>query len=115
MRTGRLQRRPAAASTRGASSFDDLVGGDGQPEVARNVNVRHNSDGRSSTAVEERQTVMDDDIPLPFDLPAVARNDLDRLRSDPALKVACGRLPDTGRDLCSQPAVSRWENAPNLR
>jgi DDE family transposase len=127
---------------------------------------------------------MDDDIPLPFDLPAVARkkvsaafdggritsdggvmllaqaerrlgiadqlarvipderdadrvvhllpdilrarifaiacgyedaDDLDRLRSDPALKLACGRLPDTDRDLCSQPTVSRWENAPNLR
>jgi Transposase DDE domain group 1 len=27
-------------------------------------------------------------------------DDLDRLRSDPALKLACGRLPDTGRDLC---------------
>src|SRR5205085_1542523 len=42
-------------------------------------------------------------------------NDLDRLRFDPALKLACGRLPDTGRDLCSQPTVSRWENAPALR
>src|SRR5437773_7041363 len=42
-------------------------------------------------------------------------DDLDRLRSDPTFKVACGRLPDTGRDLCSQPTVSRWENAPNLR
>ena len=42
-------------------------------------------------------------------------NDLDRLRFDPALKLACGRLPDTGRDLCSQPTVSRWENAPSLR
>ena len=42
-------------------------------------------------------------------------DDLDRLRTDPALKLACGRLPDTGRDLCSQPTVSRWENAPSLR
>jgi Transposase DDE domain group 1 len=42
-------------------------------------------------------------------------DDLDRLRSDPALKLACGRLPNTGRDLCSQPTVSRWENAPSLR
>ncbi len=41
--------------------------------------------------------------------------DLDRLRSDPALKLACGHLPDSGRDLCSQPTVSRWENAPSLR
>jgi Transposase DDE domain group 1 len=42
-------------------------------------------------------------------------DDLDRLRFDPALKLACGRLPDTGRDLCSQPTISRWENAPSLR
>jgi hypothetical protein len=134
--------------------------------------------------IEERQTVMDEDIALPFDLPAVARkkvsaafdggritsdggvmllaqaerrlgvaerlaavmpdgrdasrvihllpdilrarifaiacgyedaDDLDRLRSDPAFKLACSRLPDTGRDLCSQPTISRWENAPSLR
>src|SRR5450631_3020192 len=39
-------------------------------------------------------------------------NDLDHLRSDPAFKLACGRLPDSGRDLCSQPTISRWENAP---
>ena len=42
-------------------------------------------------------------------------NDLDRLRADPAFKLACGRLPDTGRDLCSQPTLSRLENAPRLR
>jgi hypothetical protein len=42
-------------------------------------------------------------------------NDLDRLRTDPAFKLACGRLPDSGTDLCSQPTVSRWENAPALR
>ena len=42
-------------------------------------------------------------------------DDLDHLRSDPALKLACGHLPDSGRDLCSQPTMSRWENAPTLR
>ena len=42
-------------------------------------------------------------------------DDLDHLRSDPGFKLACGRLPDTGRDLCSQPTMSRWENAPTLR
>jgi hypothetical protein len=41
--------------------------------------------------------------------------DFDWLRSDPAFKLACGRLPHTGRDLCSQPTISRWENAPTLR
>src|SRR5438874_2139487 len=42
-------------------------------------------------------------------------NDFDRLRFDPAFKLACGRLPDSGGDLCSQPTISRWENAPTLR
>src|SRR3954447_22328630 len=42
-------------------------------------------------------------------------DDLDHLRSDPALKLACGHLPDSGHDLCSQPTMSRWENAPSLR
>lgn len=42
-------------------------------------------------------------------------NDFDWLRSDPAFKLACGRLPDTGKDLCSQPTISRWENAPTLK
>ena len=34
---------------------------------------------------------------------------MSRLRRDAAFKLACGRLPDTGRDLCSQPTISRWE------
>jgi hypothetical protein len=42
-------------------------------------------------------------------------DDLDHLRTDPGFKLACGRLPDSGDDLCSQPTVSRWENAPTLR
>ncbi len=42
-------------------------------------------------------------------------DDLDHLRTDPGFKLACGRLPDSGTDLCSQPTVSRWENAPDLR
>ena len=32
-------------------------------------------------------------------------DDLDHLRSDPGFKLACGRLPDTGDDLCSQPTA----------
>src|SRR6202158_1318740 len=42
-------------------------------------------------------------------------DDLDHLRTAPGFKLACGRLPDTGDDLCSQPTMSRWENAPSLR
>ena len=39
-------------------------------------------------------------------------NDLAALRQDPAFKLACGRLPDTEGDLCSQPTMSRLENLP---
>ena len=39
-------------------------------------------------------------------------DDLDFLRTDPAFKLACGRLSETGGDLCSQPTLSRMENAP---
>jgi hypothetical protein len=42
-------------------------------------------------------------------------DDLDRLRTDRAFKLACGRLPDTGVDLCSQPTLSRIMNLPDLR
>jgi hypothetical protein len=42
-------------------------------------------------------------------------DDLDDLRKHPAFKLACGRLPESGGDLASQPTMSRWGNAPNLR
>ena len=38
-------------------------------------------------------------------------DDLDFLRTDPAFKLACGHLPESGSDLCSQPTLSRLENA----
>lgn len=39
------------------------------------------------------------------------QNDADTLRTDPLLKLVCGRLPETGTDLASQPTFSRLENA----
>ena len=39
-------------------------------------------------------------------------NDCDLLRRDPAFKMAVGRLPETGADLCSQPTMTRLENLP---
>jgi Transposase DDE domain group 1 len=39
-------------------------------------------------------------------------NDCDALKSDPAFKMAVGRLPESGADLCSQPTSSRLENLP---
>jgi hypothetical protein len=42
-------------------------------------------------------------------------DDLDSLRVDPAFKLACGRLPDTGANLCSRPTLSRLENEHSLK
>lgn len=43
------------------------------------------------------------------------QDDADALRVDPLLKLVCGRLPETGIDLASQPTMSRLENAVNRR
>jgi hypothetical protein len=43
------------------------------------------------------------------------QNDADALRSDPLLKLACGRRPESGPDLASQPTLSRLENAVGRR
>ena len=42
-------------------------------------------------------------------------DDLDALRFDPAFKLACGRLSESGDDLMSQPTLSRLENVPSWR
>src|SRR3954469_947023 len=41
-------------------------------------------------------------------------NDCDALRLDPAFKMAVGRLPESGDDLCSQPTMCRLENLPGV-
>ena len=38
------------------------------------------------------------------------QDDADTLRTDPLLKLVCGRLPDSGMPLASQPTLSRLEN-----
>lgn len=43
------------------------------------------------------------------------QDDADTLRTDPLLKLVCGRLPDTDADLASQPTLSRLENAVDRR
>jgi hypothetical protein len=43
------------------------------------------------------------------------QDDADTLRYDPLLKLVCGRLPDTGAPLASQPTLSRLENAVDRR
>jgi Transposase DDE domain group 1 len=43
------------------------------------------------------------------------QNDADALRTDPLLKLVCGRLPEDAADLASQPTFSRFENAFSAR
>jgi hypothetical protein len=40
-------------------------------------------------------------------------NDCDALRHDPIFKMAVGHAPESGAPLCSQPTMSRLENAPS--
>ena len=40
-------------------------------------------------------------------------DDCNDLRADPLFKLAVGRAPECGRDLCSQPTMSHLENAPS--
>jgi hypothetical protein len=40
-------------------------------------------------------------------------DDCDTLRFDPLFKLAVGRAPESGTDLCSQPTMSRLENMPS--
>jgi len=40
-------------------------------------------------------------------------DDCDSLRHDPLFKMAVGRAPESGDPLCSQPTMSRLENAPS--
>jgi hypothetical protein len=43
------------------------------------------------------------------------QDDADALRTDPLLKLVCGRMPESDPDLASQPTFSRWENAFSAR
>jgi Transposase DDE domain group 1 len=42
-------------------------------------------------------------------------DDLDALRFDPALMIACNREPEGGHGIASQPTISRLENLPDAR
>ncbi len=43
------------------------------------------------------------------------QDDADTLRTDPLLKLVCGRLPESDANLASQPTLSRLENAVDKR
>src|SRR3954469_19953715 len=72
-------------------------------------------DGRDPARVEHTLAEM-----IRFRARAIAAaypdaNDCNALRDDPAFKLAVGRLPESDAELCSQPTMSRLENAPGPR
>lgn len=72
-------------------------------------------DGRNPSRIDHTIAEM-----LRFRMFAIAAgyadaDDCDALRADPAFKMAVGRAPVSGEALCSQPTMSRLENAPAPR
>src|SRR5712691_9017095 len=67
---------PASRVSSSRRFTDHLIGAGGQPDIVRNPNVRHHSPGRNGkcAAIAEQHTLMDEDTPLPFDLPAVTQS-----------------------------------------
>jgi len=70
-------------------------------------------DGRAADRIEHRLEEM-----LRLRMFAIAAgyedaNDCNKLRDDPVFKMAVGRAPESGEALCSQPTMSRLENAPS--
>ena len=54
------------------------------------MNMRHDSPLPSSAAIKGRQTLMDEDIPLSLDLPAVARKKASAAFDGGRITLDCG-------------------------
>lgn len=73
--------------------------------LARHVPEWRKREGRHSLAALVKQRVYQ--IACGYE----DQDDSDTLREDPLLKLVCGRLPESGNDLASQPTICRMENA----
>ena len=66
--------------------------------------------GSSRSGAEHPHTCRDDVLPYVRDcLRLLGRR---RLRPDPLFNLGLGQAPESGRDLCSQPTMSRFQNMP---
>jgi len=89
-----------------------LRGAEKQLGLARRL-AGHMKDRRDPDLIEHTLEEM-----LRFRMFAIAAgyedaDDCDSLRHDPLFKMAVGRLPEKGAQLCSQPTMSRLENTPS--
>ncbi len=114
---------PAVARKKVSASFDGgMLSSDGGVLLLRNVEKQLGLAHRISGCLKDRR---DPDLikhtveeMLRLRMLAIAAgyedaNDFDRLRYDPIFKMAAGRSPADGEPLCSQPTLSRLENAPS--
>jgi len=114
---------PAVCRKKVSVAFDGgLLSSDGGVMVLRDVERRLGLADRLAGCLRDRR----DPARIDHDLVALLRlrmfliaagyedaDDCDALRGDPIFKLAVGRLPETGAALCSQPTMSRLENAPS--
>ena len=114
---------PAVARRKVSAAFDGgMLSSDAGVLVLRNVEKQLGLARRLSACLKDRR---DPDFikhtveeMLRLRVLAIAAgyedaNDFDRLRYDPIFKMAAGRSPGDGDPLCSQPTLSRLENAPS--
>ena len=114
---------PAVARKKVSAAFDGgMLSSDAGVLVLRNVEKQLGLAHRLSLCLKDRR---DPDLikhtveeMLRLRVLAIAAgyedaNDFDRLRYDPIFKMAAGRPPEGGDPLCSQPTLSRLENAPS--
>ena len=114
---------PAVARKKVSAAFDGgMLSSDAGVLLLRNVEKQLGLAHRISACLKDRR---DPDLikhtveeMLRLRMLAIAAgyedaNDFDRLRYDPIFKMSAGRSPEESDPLCSQPTLSRLENAPS--
>jgi Transposase DDE domain group 1 len=114
---------PAVARKKVSVAFDGgMLSSDAGVLVLRDVERRLGMAARLAGCIRDRRNARRIDHTLEEMLRlrmfAIAAgyedaNDCATLRHDPVFKMAVGRAPETGDPLCSQPTLSRLENAPS--
>ena len=114
---------PAVARKKVSAAFDGgLISSDGGlvllREAERRLRLAETLAGCIRDRRNQAQVIHSLSAMLRFRMLAIAcgyedADDCDTLRADPLFKLASGKAPESGRDLCSQPTMSRLENAPS--
>ena len=114
---------PAVQRKKVSAAFDGgLISSDGGlvllREAERSLGLAETLAGFIRDRRNQAQVVHPLSAMLRFRMLAIAcgyedADDCDALRADPVFKLASGKAPESGGDRCSQPTMSRLENAPS--